>query len=184
MFLLVSLAAWGSALAQIHELGNGSPGPVKAAHLIAELVPGAASVTQGSATTVALALALDPGWHVYWANAGDSGQPPQVDWTLSPGLTAGPMQFPAPKRLPLGPLMDYGYEGVGSDSRALQSAFATEAKQNGIDLRITSAVVADGKLNFSYSAAGLPANGGLTLVAVLTDGLDRRACCAARTKAL
>ena len=24
----------------------------------------------------------------------------------------GPMQYPAPSRLPLGPLMDYGYEGT------------------------------------------------------------------------
>ena len=31
-------------------------------------------------------------------------------WTLPEGITAGPMQFPAPKRLPLGPLMDFGYE--------------------------------------------------------------------------
>jgi thiol:disulfide interchange protein DsbD len=29
---------------------------------------------------------------------------------LPKGITAGPLQFPAPKRLPLGPLMDFGYE--------------------------------------------------------------------------
>jgi thiol:disulfide interchange protein DsbD len=54
---------------------------------------------------------LEPGWHIYWKNPGDAGLPPQVSWTLPSGITAGPMQFPAPKRLPLGPLMDYGYEG-------------------------------------------------------------------------
>ena len=27
-----------------------------------------------------------------------------------PGITAGAMQYPAPRRLPLGPLMDFGYE--------------------------------------------------------------------------
>ena len=53
---------------------------------------------------------LEPGWHVYWTNPGDAGEPPHIQWTLPTGVTAGPLQFPAPKRLPLGPLMDYGYE--------------------------------------------------------------------------
>ena len=42
---------------------------------------------------------------------GDSGEPPEVKWTLPAGVSVGPLQFPAPKRLPLGPLMDFGYEG-------------------------------------------------------------------------
>jgi thiol:disulfide interchange protein DsbD len=54
---------------------------------------------------------LEPGWHIYWKNPGDAGEPPHIQWTLPTGITAGPMQFPAPKRLPLGPLMDFGYEG-------------------------------------------------------------------------
>jgi thiol:disulfide interchange protein DsbD len=58
----------------------------------------------------ALHFKLEPGWHIYWKNAGDSGEPPKIHWTLPEGITAGPMQFPAPKRLPLGPLMDFGYE--------------------------------------------------------------------------
>ena len=53
---------------------------------------------------------LEQGWHVYWQNAGDSGEPPHIHWTLPEGVSAGPLQFPAPKRLPLGPLMDFGYE--------------------------------------------------------------------------
>ena len=53
---------------------------------------------------------LEPGWHIYWKNPGDAGEPPHIHWTLPAGITAGPMQFPAPKRLPLGPLMDFGYE--------------------------------------------------------------------------
>jgi thiol:disulfide interchange protein DsbD len=53
---------------------------------------------------------LEPGWHIYWKNPGDAGEPPHIHWTLPAGITAGPMLFPAPKRLPLGPLMDFGYE--------------------------------------------------------------------------
>ncbi len=59
---------------------------------------------------VGLHFTLDKGWHVYWVNAGDSGEPPSIKWTLPAGITAGAMQFPAPRRLPLGPLMDFGYE--------------------------------------------------------------------------
>jgi thiol:disulfide interchange protein DsbD len=54
---------------------------------------------------------LEPGWHIYWTNPGDAGEPPHIHWTLPDGITAGPLRFPAPRRLPLGPLMDYGYEG-------------------------------------------------------------------------
>ena len=53
---------------------------------------------------------LEPGWHIYWKNPGDAGQPPRVQWTLPRGISASPMQFPAPRRLPLGSLMDFGYE--------------------------------------------------------------------------
>src|SRR5579871_6614119 len=59
---------------------------------------------------IGLYFKLEPGWHVYWKNAGDSGEPPRAKWTLPEGVTAGELEFPAPKRLPLGPLMDFGYE--------------------------------------------------------------------------
>src|SRR5271156_142594 len=63
-------------------------------------------------THVALALTLEPGWHVYWVCAGDSGEAPEVQRSAPPGISMGPMQYAAPSRLPLGPLMDYGYEGT------------------------------------------------------------------------
>ena len=96
--------------AQIKELGTGAPGPVKAPHLTAELISDGAEVQPGGTTRVALALSLEPGWHVYWSNAGDSGQPPEVTWVLPKNVSVGQLQFPAPMRLPLGPLVDYGYE--------------------------------------------------------------------------
>jgi thiol:disulfide interchange protein DsbD len=71
---------------------------------------------------VGLYFKLEPGWHIYWKNAGDSGEPPHIAWTLPDGVTAGPMQFPAPKRLPLGPLMDFGYEGEALFPMKLQVA--------------------------------------------------------------
>lgn len=66
-------------------------------------------LNRGQAAEAGLYFKLDPGWHIYWMNAGDAGEPPRVRWTLPEGITAGAMRFPAPTRLPLGPLMDYGY---------------------------------------------------------------------------
>ena len=100
----------GSAAAQIAEVGNGGPGPVKAEHLTAELTALSPQIAVGGTLQVGLVLTIQEGWHVYWINAGDSGEPPVIHWTLPKGVTAGPMQFPPPSRLPLGPLMDFGYQ--------------------------------------------------------------------------
>ena len=81
-----------------------------AAHLHVQLVAPEDEIYPGGKNQIGLYFKLEQGWHVYWKNAGDSGEPPQIKWTLPDGVTAGPLQFPAPKRLPLGPLMDFGYE--------------------------------------------------------------------------
>jgi thiol:disulfide interchange protein DsbD len=96
--------------AQIVEVGDGGPGPVKAEHLTAELTSLAPQVAIGGSVQAGLVLTIEEHWHVYWINAGDSGEPPHITWTLPAGITAGTMQFPPPQRLPLGPLMDFGYE--------------------------------------------------------------------------
>jgi len=68
------------------------------------------SLVKGQANDAGLYFKLEEGWHVYWMNPGDAGEPPRLQWTLPDGVKAGPLQFPTPRRLPLGPLMDYGYE--------------------------------------------------------------------------
>ncbi len=83
----------------------------KALHLSVELVPEPPAASDRShQLRVWIDYTLDPGWHVYWKNAGDSGEPPTATWHLPPGFTATPFDYPAPRRLPLGPLMDFGYE--------------------------------------------------------------------------
>jgi len=79
-------------------------------HVRVELLVFAQGLNRGDATDAGVYFKLEPGWHIYWKNPGDAGLPPHVLWTLPGGITAGPMEFPAPKRLPLGPLMDFGYE--------------------------------------------------------------------------
>ncbi|MFT4114565.1 protein-disulfide reductase DsbD family protein [Silvibacterium sp.] len=79
-------------------------------HLTVQLVVPPAQIYPGQHFTAGLYFKLEPGWHVYWTNAGDSGEPPSIRWALPDGVSAGDIQFPTPKRLPLGPLMDFGYE--------------------------------------------------------------------------
>jgi thiol:disulfide interchange protein len=108
--LLGLLAAAPLTNAQLPVIGDGGPGPVKAQHLTAELVTLSPSIAPGGTLQAGLVITLEEHWHVYWINAGDSGNPPKINWTLPAGITAGPMLFPIPSRLPLGPLMDFGYE--------------------------------------------------------------------------
>ena len=67
------------------------------------------SVQPGRPFSVALHLSMDPEWHVYWKNPGDSGLPTTVDWTLPAGFTAGPLQWPVPQRFVTDGLVTYGY---------------------------------------------------------------------------
>ncbi|MDO3380667.1 protein-disulfide reductase DsbD family protein [Gilvimarinus algae] len=53
---------------------------------------------------------VDPEWHVYWRNAGDSGAAPRFDMAVQ-GAEAGPIQWPYPQRLPIEHLTNLGYEG-------------------------------------------------------------------------
>jgi len=110
LLLICALFAGVSAYAQIQPVGDGGPGPVKAQHLTVEMVSLAPAIAPGGSLEVGLVITLEEKWHVYWINAGDSGEPPKITWTLPRGITAGPMRFPIPTRLPLGPLMDFGYE--------------------------------------------------------------------------
>lgn len=89
----------------------GDKATADAAHVRVELlVPENTLSRDGKPNLAGLHFKLEPGWHVYWKNAGDSGEPPHVKWTLPAGVTASDLEFPEPKRLPLGPLMDFGYE--------------------------------------------------------------------------
>jgi thiol:disulfide interchange protein DsbD len=70
---------------------------------------------QGVATGQPLALALRiehaPQWHTYWKNPGDSGLPTTLAFMMPAGFKVGEIAWPTPKRLPIGPLMNFGYEG-------------------------------------------------------------------------
>ncbi len=99
MMMIVASAA--PALAQV------DTAPKVHARLIAEQ----SEIAPGRSLTVALEESIRAGWHTYWRNPGEAGLPTQIEWQLPPGWKAGDIAWPYPKRLPAGPLMNFGYEG-------------------------------------------------------------------------
>ena len=83
---------------------------VKTEHVEAELVSDQLSAQPGKPVLVGLKLRMAEHWHTYWKNPGDSGLPTRIKWTLPEGWKAGEIQWPYPTQLPIGPLMNYGYE--------------------------------------------------------------------------
>jgi thiol:disulfide interchange protein len=69
-------------------------------------------VAPGKQVWVGLQLAHQPEWHTYWKNSGDSGLPTQLEWTLPAGVVAGDIAWPVPKKIPIGVLANYGYDGT------------------------------------------------------------------------
>lgn len=63
----------------------------------------------GKTVWVGLQIAHQPHWHTYWKNSGDSGQPTELTWTLPPGVIAGDIAWPTPRKLPTGNLVTYGF---------------------------------------------------------------------------
>jgi DsbC/DsbD-like thiol-disulfide interchange protein len=68
-------------------------------------------IEPGQNSWLGLHFELESGWHIYWINPGDSGEPPTVQWRLPTGFRAGSIQWPAPQRIEDHSLVDYGYEG-------------------------------------------------------------------------
>lgn len=68
------------------------------------------SVRAGEPFHIGLHMKMKRGWHTYWKQPGDAGLPLRIEWTLPPGFVAGPIEWPAPERIPTGELMSYGYE--------------------------------------------------------------------------
>ena len=86
-----------------------NPASIKTPHLTASLISEHNGVVPGQPFWVALHFDIIPDWHTYWKNPGDSGSPPVIDWELPQGFSASEIHWPYPQRLPLGPLMNYGY---------------------------------------------------------------------------
>ena len=87
-------------------------GPASTERITAELVSMTGSATPGSTLILAVRQDIEPDWHTYWRNPGDSGGATTLDWALPEGWEAGDIVWPLPERQPLSGLMNYGYSDV------------------------------------------------------------------------
>ena len=108
--LLAGLLAASGARAQLSSVTGAAVTSDQArVELLAHAPEG---VSPGQPVWVGLQIQHKPHWHTYWKNAGDSGLPTQLEWTLPPGVQAGEIAWPIPKKITLGPLVNYGFEGT------------------------------------------------------------------------
>jgi DsbC/DsbD-like thiol-disulfide interchange protein len=105
-----------------------------------ELIADVSAIKPGEPFTVGIRFTLEPHWHVYWINPGDSGQPPEVKWKLPEGFTVSSLQFPVPK----GFEQPGGFAGYGYEDEVLLTATITPPK----DLRPGSTIKLGGEVSW------------------------------------
>jgi DsbC/DsbD-like thiol-disulfide interchange protein len=72
-------------------------------HSAARLIAGTLSKSQATSFLRAgIEIKLDPGWQTYWRDPGDSGAPPNFDFSGSENVKTVNVQWPAPERFPDG----------------------------------------------------------------------------------
>lgn len=127
------LALWAAGLlifdyqlsAQLHE-----------PHVKIELISDHAMARAETSFRVGLLFRLDPGWHIYWQNPGDAGEPPRVQWELPRGFTSGPILWPQPVRFGTGSVVDYGYENQVLLMASIQPAHSPEGSTEAIGANV------------------------------------------------
>ncbi len=73
-----------------------------------------APVRPGATVWAAIRQTIEPGWHTYWSNPGDSGLATSITWLLPRGVTAGQAQLPVPERFVTGPVVNFGYRNIAT----------------------------------------------------------------------
>jgi thiol:disulfide interchange protein DsbD len=75
----------------------------------AEIISESDSIKKNTEILIGVKFKLDPGWHTYWINPGDSGDKASFNWTLPKGFKISDPMWPQPELIPYPPLMTYGY---------------------------------------------------------------------------
>ncbi|NEN98883.1 MAG: thiol:disulfide interchange protein [Moorea sp. SIO3I7] len=113
--MLHQLLTWIIALAltlstTLLPIAPASANPVQTENVEVQLISEVINIQPGTPFWVGLHFNINPGWHTYWRNPGDSGLGATLNWNLPPGFEVGDIVWPYPQRLPLEPLMNFGYE--------------------------------------------------------------------------
>ncbi len=101
---MVALLLMSAAAAQGQSF---SPAAVQKPDIKADLLTGHTEAG-GSDVWIGVRLNLGPGWKTYWKAPGDTGLPPEFDWSGSSNIVDAEVNWPAPSRLSI-----LGFETVG-----------------------------------------------------------------------
>jgi thiol:disulfide interchange protein DsbD len=101
----------GSRQAPAADAGPPTPAARAPSHVDVELLASTSHVIPGQQFRVAARFKIDPGWHIYGTDPGDSGLPTRVTWTAPAGFDVGPTQYPPAARFESpGKIVTFGYE--------------------------------------------------------------------------
>lgn len=73
------------------------------------IIPERTALSPGEELSILTSISLDPHWHVYWKNPGDSGLPVKITWDMPDGFEIGEIEWPAPDKISYDILVNYGY---------------------------------------------------------------------------
>src|SRR6202047_3654422 len=107
-------------------------------HGTVDLIAESQWIAPGNEIYVGLNFQLEKGWHIYWVHPGDPGQPPRVEWHIPAGLSAGELEWPAPRRLGTSTIVDFGYDDAVMllvPVRASSTLPANQTAQLGAELK-------------------------------------------------
>lgn len=108
-------------------------GPVVRGSLITDV----AQATPGEAFEAGVLLQMEPGWHVYWRNSGDSGMPTRLTWSAA-GAAVGEATWPMPlvKRDEEGGMTTYEYGGPSLISVPVTAAPGSRASHLSLAVKV------------------------------------------------
>ena len=89
----------------------------------------------GQPLWVGLQLKHQPGWHTYWQNPGDSGLATQLNWQFPPGMKALELLWPTPRMIPVGNMVNHGFEDTVLLAVPVQFSKSYQADNNEIRLQ-------------------------------------------------
>jgi len=108
------------------------------------LVTDTESIKPNQSFKVGVHFVLEEGWHIYYKNPGDVGLPTEAQLSLPSGLSAGELEYPAPKKIVLDDMTSFGYEDEVLLASQISSsqAFKLSGKSN-ISAKVSWALCKD-----------------------------------------
>lgn len=162
MLLATLVAATMPSAAEGQGVPLGIPGretPRRERLVHAAIEPARRHAAAGREAEVVVRLAIEPGWHVYWENPGDSGVPPELEWTLPEGIAAGSPRWPRPMVFRSVHETTFGYEREVGLVVPLQVSAAMPPGEHPIAVRVRWMACREQCLVGSSEARGIVAIG-------------------------